>query len=108
MIARHRPGAWVSDSRRGFGAACHAGLVAANAPVVCFCDCDGSFDPAQLSRVADLVLGRRRPLTSGAWPIHARIANEFLAFRLRRTGVRVRDAGPKRPAKPCSGSRSPR
>ena len=97
----------VSESRKGFGAACHAGLVAASAPVVCFCDCDGSFDPEQLPRVADpvllgtadLVLGRRRPLTSGAWPIHARVANEFLAFRLRRTGVRVRDLGPMRAAR---------
>jgi len=97
----------VSESRKGFGAACHAGLVAASAPVVCFCDCDGSFDPGQLPRVADpvllgkadLVLGRRKPLTSGAWPIHARIANEFLAFRLRRTGVRVRDLGPMRAAR---------
>ena len=97
----------VRESRKGFGAACHAGLVAASAPVVCFCDCDGSFDPEQLPRVADpvllgdadLVLGRRRPLTSGAWPIHARIANGFLAFRLRRTGVRVRDLGPMRAAR---------
>jgi hypothetical protein len=97
----------VSESRKGFGAACHAGLVAASAPVVCFCDCDGSFDPEQLPRVADpvllgkadLVLGRRRPLTSGAWPIHARIANGFLAFRLRRTGVHVRDLGPMRAAR---------
>jgi glycosyltransferase involved in cell wall biosynthesis len=97
----------VSESRKGFGAACHAGLLAASAPVVCFCDCDGSFDPEQLPRVADpvllgnadLVLGRRRPLTSGAWPVHARVANEFLAFRLRRTGVRVRDLGPMRAAR---------
>jgi Glycosyl transferase family 2/Glycosyltransferase family 87 len=97
----------VSESRKGFGAACHAGLLAASAPVVCFCDCDGSFDPGQLPRVADpvllgeadLVLGRRRPLTSGAWPVHARVANEFLAFRLRRTGVHVRDLGPMRAAR---------
>ncbi len=97
----------VTETRRGFGAACHAGLVAASAPVVCFCDCDGSFDPAQLPRVADpilqgradLALGRRRPVTSGAWPVHARAANAFLAFRLRRTGVRVRDLGPMRAAR---------
>ena len=97
----------VSEARKGFGAACHAGLLAASAPVVCFCDCDGSFDPEQLPRVADpvllgsadLVLGRRRPLTSGAWPVHARVANAFLAFRLRRTGVRVRDLGPMRAAR---------
>ena len=97
----------VHEARRGFGSACHAGLVAATAPVVCFCDCDGSMDPRQLPRVAqpvltggaDLVLGRRRPLTSGAWPPHARIANLLLAFRLRRKGVNVRDLGPMRAAR---------
>lgn len=97
----------VAEPRRGFGAACHAGLRAATAPVVCFCDCDGSFDPAQLPRVADpvlhgrsdLVLGRRRPLTASAWPVHARIANQVLAFRLRRAGVPVRDLGPMRAAR---------
>ena len=97
----------LTEKRRGFGAACHAGLSAATAPVVAFCDCDGSFDPRQLPRVAgpvlngesDLVLGRRRPVAAGAWPPHARIANQVLAFRLRRTGVQVRDLGPMRAAR---------
>jgi hypothetical protein len=97
----------VHEPRRGFGAACHAGLTAATAPVVCFCDCDGSMDPAQLPRVAepvldgraDLVLGRRRPTTLSSWPPHARIANLVLAFRLRRLGIPVRDLGPMRAAR---------
>jgi glycosyltransferase involved in cell wall biosynthesis len=97
----------VTERRRGFGAACHAGLAAATAPVVCFCDCDGSLDPAQLPLVAgavlngssDLVLGRRRPVTLRSWPPHARIANVLLARRLRRRGVRVRDLGPMRAAR---------
>lgn len=97
----------VTEQRRGFGAACHAGLTAASADVVCFCDCDGSMDPRQLPRVAepvlagesDLVLGRRRPTAAGAWPPHARIANRALAFRLRRVGVPVRDLGPMRAAR---------
>jgi hypothetical protein len=97
----------VTEQRRGFGAACHAGLAAATAPVVCFCDCDGSLDPRQLPRVAgpvlagesDLVLGRRRPVGAGAWPPHARLANQVLAFRLRRAGVQVRDLGPMRAAR---------
>lgn len=97
----------VTERRRGFGAACHAGLVAASAAVVCFCDCDGSLDPRQLPAVADpvlagesdLVLGRRRPTTAGAWPPHARVANRALAFRLRRAGVQVRDLGPMRAAR---------
>lgn len=97
----------VTEPRRGFGAACHAGLLAATAPIVCFCDCDGSFDTGQLPMVAepvahgaaDLVLGRRRPLTAGAWPPHARIANAALAFRMRRAGVAVHDLGPMRAAR---------
>lgn len=97
----------VTEPRRGFGAACHAGLDAATAPVVCFCDCDASLDPRQLPRVAepvlagesDLVLGRRMPVTAGAWPPHARIANRLLAYRLRRAGVNLRDLGPMRAAR---------
>jgi dTDP-L-rhamnose 4-epimerase len=98
----------VHVPRRGFGAAAHAGLEAATAQVVCFLDADGSFDPAQLPRVvdpvrvghADLVLGRRRPTSRRAWPVHARIGNAVLAARLRRaTGVAVHDLGPMRAAR---------
>lgn len=94
----------VHVPQRGFGAAAHAGLEAATAEVVCFCDADGSLDPAQLPRVADpvrdgtadLVLGRRRA-ARGAWPPHARLANMALARMLRRrSGVRLRDLGPMR------------
>lgn len=97
----------VAEPQRGFGAACHAGLIAATAAVVCFCDADASLDPRQLERVvlpivrgeAELVLGRRRP-ARGAWPVHARLANRFLAANLsRRTGVRLRDLGPMRAAR---------
>lgn len=96
----------IHEPRRGFGAACHAGLLAATAPVVCFCDADASLDPRQLERVlapihagtADLVMGRRRP-AAGAWPWHARLANRVLATYLsRRTGVPLRDLGPMRAA----------
>ncbi len=98
----------VSVPQRGFGAAAHAGLLAATADVVCFLDADGSFDPAQLPRVAepvtagaaDLVLGRRRPTTRRAWPVHARLANAVLAWRLRTAvGVPVHDLGPMRAAR---------
>src|SRR5204863_243429 len=41
----------VAETRRGFGAACHAGLLAATARYVAFCDADGSLDPAQLRLV---------------------------------------------------------
>ncbi len=97
----------VREERRGFGAACYAGLVAAEAEVVCFMDCDGSLDPGDLPRVADpvrdgaadLVLGAR-DVARGAMPPHARIANRVLAFELRRrAGVRVSDLGPMRAAR---------
>jgi Glycosyl transferase family 2/Glycosyltransferase family 87 len=97
----------VHEPRRGFGAACHAGLLAASADVVCFCDCDGSLDLAELPLVAgpvlageaDLVLGRRRARSLRAWPPHLRIANWLLARRIRRaTGTQVRDLGPMRAA----------
>ena len=97
----------IHEGRRGFGAAAHAGLLAATAEFVAFCDCDGSLDPAQLpglvapvvSGTADLVLGSRQP-QRGSWPVHARLANVVLAWRLRRlTGERVTDLGPMRAAR---------
>jgi glycosyltransferase involved in cell wall biosynthesis len=104
----------VHVPQRGFGAAVHAGVLAADRlarnsisddGVVCVLDADGSFDPAQLSRVADpvrdgaadLVLGRRRPSTRAAWPVHARLGNAVVAWRLRRSaGVPLHDIGPMR------------
>jgi glycosyltransferase involved in cell wall biosynthesis len=97
----------VREPRRGFGAACFAGLCAASADLVCFMDCDGSLDPGDLPRVAapvlagesELVLGARRP-ERGAWPFHARIANRALTLELRRrSGVRLSDLGPMRCAR---------
>jgi len=108
QIARSLGAHVVHEPRRGFGAACHAGLLAASAPVVCFCDCDGSLDPAELPRVAglvlageaDLVLGRRCPTSPRAWPPYARIGNWLLARRIRRaTGVTLQDLGPMRAAR---------
>ncbi|MFC9096639.1 glycosyltransferase family 2 protein [Streptomyces sp. NPDC057072] len=107
-IARSLGAHVVHEPRRGFGAACHAGLTAATADVVCFCDCDASLDPALLPAVAgpvldgsgDLVLGRRRPVTPRAWPMHARLANLELARLIhRRTGLRLHDLGPMRAAR---------
>ncbi|MFF1506471.1 glycosyltransferase family 2 protein [Streptomyces sp. NPDC058326] len=98
----------VHEPRRGFGAACHAGLLAAEAEFVCFCDCDASLDPALLPGFvrsvaegsADLLLGRRRPTERGAWPAHARAGNIALSWLLnRRTGLRLHDLGPMRTAR---------
>ncbi|AZM92367.1 glycosyltransferase family 2 protein [Streptomyces sp. W1SF4] len=104
-LARALGATVVQEPRRGFGAACHAGLLAAEAEYVCFCDCDASLDPGLLSGFvravaageADLVLGRRRPRGRGAWPAHARAGNLALARMLRRrTGLRLHDLGPLR------------
>ncbi|MFK0100526.1 glycosyltransferase family 2 protein [Streptomyces sp. NPDC091040] len=104
-VARALGATVVNEPRRGFGSACHAGLLASEAEFVCFCDCDGSLDPALLAgfvrRVADgecdLLLGRRRPQERRAWPAHARAGNAALSRMLqRRTGLRLRDLGPMR------------
>ncbi|WP_406053276.1 glycosyltransferase family 2 protein [Kribbella sp. NBC_00889] len=93
---------------RGYGAACHAGLEAAEAEVVAFMDADASLDPRQLGRVtapvlagtADLMVGRRRPLSRRSWPWHLRLANAELSRRIRRrTGVALHDLGPMRAAR---------
>jgi glycosyltransferase involved in cell wall biosynthesis len=98
----------VRVPQRGFGAACHAGLVAATSDIICFMDADASLNPLDLPQVADpvrlgsadLVLGRRMTRSLGSWPVHARVANKVLAVELRRrTGVRLRDLGPMRCAR---------
>jgi glycosyltransferase involved in cell wall biosynthesis len=105
-LARSLGALVVEEPRRGFGAACHTGLAAATADVVCFMDCDASLDPADLRAVAapveagaaELVLGARRA-APGAWPLHARVANRAIAARLRRrTGLALTDLGPMRAA----------
>ena len=98
----------VHAEQRGYGAACHAGLRAAAAPIVVVMDADASLDPLQLPRVVnpilagetDLMLGRRVPIGWGAFPWQLRVANRALAARIRRrTGVRITDLGPMRAAR---------
>jgi glycosyltransferase involved in cell wall biosynthesis len=95
---------------RGYGAAVHAGLEAADPDdgIVCVLDADGSLDPAELPRLvatvraqrADMAVGRRRPVGRGAWPPHARLGNAVIAARVRRrTGLAVHDLGPVRVAR---------
>jgi glycosyltransferase involved in cell wall biosynthesis len=103
-VARRLGARVVVESRRGFGAACQAGLAAARSELVCFMDCDGSLDPGELDQVVGpvaagrlgLCLGTRRP-ELGAWPAHARLANRVLAWELRRrANVPLTDLGPMR------------
>ena len=112
-VARSLGALVVTEPRRGFGAAAHAGLLAATAPTVAFCDADASMDPSELPRMvallapepghgdgADLVLGRRRPTTRGSWPLHARLANRALSLLIRvRAGIVLHDLGPMRVAR---------
>lgn len=106
-LARRLGALVVAEPRRGFGAACSAGLAAASSRTVAFMDCDGSLDPLALPSVvdsvesgdADLVMGWRRPLPR-AWPAHARLANRWLAHAVsRRCRMTVRDLGPMRAAR---------
>ena len=104
QVARRLGARVVREPRRGFGSACYTGLLAAHSEWVCFMDCDGSLDPAELigvvepvrSGALDLCLGARRA-QPGAWPLHARLANRALSLELRRrAGVRLTDLGPMR------------
>lgn len=95
----------VAEPKPGYGAAVHAGLLAATHEYVAVMDGDGSFDPRDLVPLlaeveadkADLALGRRRPVSAGIWPWHARVGNRLvLSWLRRRTGLPVRDIAPMR------------
>lgn len=97
----------VTETMAGYGAAVAAGLDHATAEIVCVMDCDGSLDPAELldlvgvleGESVDMVLGRRVH-EDGAWPLHARLANRYLASQVRRrSGLQVTDIGPMRVAR---------
>ena len=95
----------VGEPRRGYGAACWAGVgaVSSTTEVVAFLDGDGSQSPEELPAVlepiasgrADFVLGARR--FDGAHPLHATLGSllvaRFLSWRHR---VRLTDIGPFR------------
>ncbi|MCX6462764.1 MAG: glycosyltransferase family 2 protein [Pseudonocardiales bacterium] len=106
-VARSLGADVVVEPRRGYGAAVHAGLVAARTEVVAVLDGDGSLDaevlPAMAATVADgradLAVGRRVPVSAGVWPWHARAGNALIAALLRRRGVPVHDIAPIRVAR---------
>lgn len=97
----------IAESRPGYGAAVHAGVVAADTPVVAVIDADGSMDPGDLPRLvdelqrgADMVTGRRRPVPGLHWPWVARVGTVVMSWRLRtRHGLPVHDIAPMRVAR---------
>jgi glycosyltransferase involved in cell wall biosynthesis len=95
----------VHEPVAGYGAAVHAGLMAATAEYVAVMDGDGSFDPADLLPLVDdvrqgratMATGRRQPVARGVWPWHARAGNALVLWWLRRQlGAGVRDIAPMR------------
>jgi len=95
----------VTEPRRGYGAACWAGVGACSpaAEVVVFLDGDGSQRPEELPSVlapiltarADFVLGARR--LGGKHPMHAALGTRLVAsFIAWRYGQRLTDIGPFR------------
>jgi glycosyltransferase involved in cell wall biosynthesis len=106
-VARRHGADVVREARAGYGAAVHAGVMAARSPVVAVLDGDGSLDPrdlpglvADLERGADMVIGRRRAVTGLRWPWHARLGTAAVCWRLRRRhGLAVHDIAPMRVAR---------
>ncbi len=102
----HRLGATVvAEPRPGYGAAVHAGVLAASSEYLAVVDGDDSMDLAELPKLLTAVIdegvtmavGRRRPVGRGVWPWHARAGTTLLATWLRRTsGFGVHDLAPMR------------
>jgi glycosyltransferase involved in cell wall biosynthesis len=95
----------VVEPRRGYGAACWAGVSALDpaAEIAAFFDGDGSQRPEELPLVlapllagrADLVLGARR--STAAHPLHAAVGSRLVASLISlRYGQRISDIGPFR------------
>lgn len=97
----------VAEPRRGYGRACLAGAVAADAELLVYMDGDRSEIPAELGRVlgplaageADLVLGSRIAghAEPGALTVPQRAGNAFATRLLRLLyGIRITDIPPFR------------
>lgn len=106
-VARRHGAAVVAETTPGYGAAVHAGVVAATTPIVAVLDGDGSLDPRELPGLvadveagADMAIGRRRPTPGLKWPWHARLGTAAVCWRLRqRHGLQVHDIAPMRVAR---------
>ncbi|MDT7754847.1 MAG: hypothetical protein QOH27_745 [Mycobacterium sp.] len=107
VVARAHGADVVAEAQPGYGAAVHAGIVAASTELVAVLDGDGSLDPgelpplvAEIDRGADMAIGRRRPVPGLSWPWHARLGTAAVCWRLRtRHGLPVHDIAPMRVAR---------
>ena len=104
-VARSLGATVVEESVPGYGAAVHAGVLAATRDYLAVMDGDGSFDPRELvpmlaevaAGVADMAVGRRRPVHRGVWPWHARAGNTLVVWWLRRRiSMAAHDIAPMR------------
>ena len=101
----------VHEATPGYGAAVHAGVLAAATEHVAVMDGDGSLDPADVLPLLDdvvsgrstMAVGRRRPVAPGVWPWHARLGNRLVLGWMRRRlareaphGLTVHDIAPIR------------
>lgn len=105
VVARSAGATVIYEPRKGYGAAVHAGVLAATAPYLVVMDGDGSISPLEIGPLlaevrfggADLAVGRRVPVRRGLVPWHARLGNALvLALLRRRLGLDVHDIGPIR------------
>ncbi len=104
-VARALGARVISESRPGYGAAVHAGMLAADAEHVAVIDGDASMRLLDLVPMLDLVrtggvtmaIGRRRPVGRGVWPWHARAGTKLLAAMIRRrSNFPIHDLAPMR------------
>jgi glycosyltransferase involved in cell wall biosynthesis len=79
-LARSLGATVVREPRRGFGAAAQAGVLAATADLVCFCDCDGSLDPWQLPQLTDRRFGYPLEMVLSAAAAGWRLAEVEVAY----------------------------
>jgi glycosyltransferase involved in cell wall biosynthesis len=104
-VARSLGATVVSAPRPGYGAAVHAGILAADSEFVAVMDGDGSMRMSELVPMLDVVragdatmaVGRRRPSARGVWPWHARAGTKLLATWIRRrSAFPIHDLAPMR------------
>jgi glycosyltransferase involved in cell wall biosynthesis len=105
-VARKSGAQVVIEPRRGYGAACAAGVAIATGDIVAFMDGDGSFVPAELVDLlepvaggAPFVLGTRSHdrMTVGAMPAHQAFGNRLVTHLMRLLyRIELTDLGPFR------------